>query len=427
MKLETLKERLDRGELVSRLIPIYGSVRAELNDVQSRIADVVEQYESHFGKGDVALFTAPGRTELGGNHTDHQRGRVLAGAVSMDMVACAASNGSRWVRIVSDGYPEVAVNLDDLDRKSRERGTSAALVRGVAHALAERGYDLHGFSACVSSTIPGGAGLSSSAAYEILIGVILNHLSCAGVVSQVELAKIGQYAESQYFGKPCGLLDQMACSIGGVVSIDFENPNEPIIEAVDFSMDESGYVLCIVESGGHHADLTDEYASVPDEMREVAAFFDRKVLREVDEGTFWASLQALREQVGDRAVLRAIHFFGDNARVLEQVEALRAQCFDDYLAMVAQSGISSAVQLQNLYAVRSPQVQDVVVAISLAKHLLAGRGAVRVHGGGFAGTIQAYVPVDAAEEFTAGMNAVLGEGSCHRVRIRPVGGAEITV
>ncbi len=425
MKLEELKTELNSGGLDSFLAPIYGSGTADVTEVRERFSQVVEQYSEKFGGNEASLFTAPGRTEMGGNHTDHQRGRVLAGAVSMDMVACAGLNGSRWIRIVSQGYPEVAVNLDDLDRKSREEGTSAALVRGVAQALTERGHELQGFSACVSSTVPGGAGLSSSAAYEILIGVILNHLSCAGAVSHVELAQIGQYAESQYFGKPCGLLDQMACSLGGVVGIDFANPAEPVVEVVDFDMNESGHVLCIIESGGDHADLTDEYASVPEEMREVAAFFDKQVLRDVEEAIFWSSLQALREQVGDRAVLRAIHFFEDNARVPEQVRALRERRFDDYFTMVEQSGLSSAIQLQNLYATRTPQTQDVVVAISVAKHLLNGRGAVRVHGGGFAGTIQAYVPLDTVSEFTEGMEAALGKDRCHTVRVRPVGGAII--
>ncbi|MFT0848793.1 galactokinase family protein [Actinomycetaceae bacterium L2_0104] len=429
MKLTTLEEELSSGVLDSFLVPIYGAAPADLAVARERLGEVARHYRHRFdgeSEGEeVSLFTAPGRTEMGGNHTDHQRGRVLAGAVSMDMVACAGPNGSRWIRIASQGYPEVAVNLDDLERKSREEGTSASLVRGVAHALTERGYELQGFSACVSSTVPGGAGLSSSAAYEILIGVMLNHLSCGGAVSPVELAQFGQYAESQYFGKPCGLLDQMACSIGGVIGIDFADPAEPAVEEVDFNMDESGHVLCIVESGGNHADLTAEYASIPDEMREVAAFFDKQVLREVDEAIFWASLAALREQVGDRAVLRAIHFFEDNARVPAQVEALRQRRFDDYFAMVAQSGQSSGVQLQNLYATKTPQAQDVVVALSLAKHLLGGRGAVRVHGGGFAGTIQAYVPVDSVKEFSAGMEAVLGEGSCHTVRVRPIGGAVI--
>jgi len=343
----------------------------------------------------------------------------------MDMVACASPNDSRWIRIASQGYPEVAVNLDDLERKPREEGTSAALVRGVAAALYERGHQLTGFSASVSSTVPGGAGLSSSAAYEILVGVILNHFSCGDAVSPVELAQIGQFAESQYFGKPCGLLDQMACSIGGVISIDFADPSEPIVEAINLDLDEYGHVMCIIESGGDHADLTDEYASVPAEMRAAASFFDKQFLRDVDEAYFWESLSALREQVGDRAVLRAIHFFGDNARVPEQVSALKEHRFDDYLGMVEQSGLSSAVQLQNLYATKTPQQQAVVVAISLAQHVLGGQGAVRVHGGGFAGTIQAYVPLSMQEKFTAAIERVLGKGTCHTVRVRPMGGAVV--
>lgn len=425
MQLEVLTTELSSGGLDPQLVKIYGAHPGDVSSARTRFAAVIEDYTSRFGQGDVSLFTAPGRTEMGGNHTDHQHGRVLAGAVTMDMVACASPNDSRWIRIASQGYPEVAVNLDDLERKPREEGTSAALVRGVAAALYERGHQLTGFSASVSSTVPGGAGLSSSAAYEILVGVILNHFSCGDAVSPVELAQIGQFAESQYFGKPCGLLDQMACSIGGVISIDFADPSEPIVEAINLDLDEYGHVMCIIESGGDHADLTDEYASVPAEMRAAASFFDKQFLRDVDEAYFWESLSALREQVGDRAVLRAIHFFGDNARVPEQVSALKEHRFDDYLGMVEQSGLSSAVQLQNLYATKTPQQQAVVVAISLAQHVLGGQGAVRVHGGGFAGTIQAYVPLSMQEKFTAAIERVLGKGTCHTVRIRPVGGAVV--
>lgn len=425
MQLEVLTTELSSGGLDPQLVKIYGAHPGDVSSARTRFAAVIEDYTSRFGQGDVSLFTAPGRTEMGGNHTDHQHGRVLAGAVTMDMVACASPNDSRWIRIASQGYPEVAVNLDDLERKPREEGTSAALVRGVAAALYERGHQLTGFSASVSSTVPGGAGLSSSAAYEILVGVILNHFSCGDAVSPVELAQIGQFAESQYFGKPCGLLDQMACSIGGVISIDFADPSEPIVEAINLDLDEYGHVMCIIESGGDHADLTDEYASVPSEMRAAASFFDKQFLRDVDEAYFWESLSALREQVGDRAVLRAIHFFGDNARVPEQVSALKEHRFDDYLGMVEQSGLSSAVQLQNLYATKTPQQQAVVVAISLAQHVLGGQGAVRVHGGGFAGTIQAYVPLSMQEKFTAAIERVLGKGTCHTVRVRPMGGAVV--
>ena len=329
MQLEVLTTELSSGGPDPQLVKIYGAHPGDVSSARTRFAAVIEDYTSRFGQGDVSLFTAPGRTEMGGNHTDHQHGRVLAGAVTMDMVACASPNDSRWIRIASQGYPEVAVNPDDLERKPREEGTSAALVRGVAAALYERGHQLTGFSASVSSTVPGGAGLSSSAAYEILVGVILNHFSCGDAVSPVELAQIGQFAESQYFGKPCGLLDQMACSIGGVISIDFADPSEPIVEAINLDLDEYGHVMCIIESGGDHADLTDEYASVPAEMRAAASFFDKQFLRDVDEAYFWDSPSALREQVGDRAVLRAIHFFGDNARVPEQVSALKEHRFDD--------------------------------------------------------------------------------------------------
>ncbi len=425
MKLDDLKTRLSGGELDTEIRRIYAADSVEIASTRERLAALIERFAADFGEADAGLFSAPGRTEMGGNHTDHQRGHVLAGSVNLDMVACAAPNGSTTIRIISDGYPALELDTAALEPDSAEVGTSAALVRGVCRAVTDRGYAVGGFDARITSQVPGGSGLSSSAAYEVLIGVIVNHLFCGDELSPVELAQIGQYAENVFFGKPSGLMDQMASSLGGVVHIDFADPASPVVEPIAFDMATSEHVLCIVDSGADHADLTSEYAAITDEMRAVSRHFGKQYLSEVHEADFWAELQAVRAATGDRAALRAAHFFGDNARVPKQASALVEGRFSDFLDLVRASGVSSAMQLQNLFSTADPSQQAVGVALALAGHLLAGRGAIRVHGGGFAGTIQAYVPADRAEDFRAGMDAVLGEGSCAILHIRPAGGVVI--
>jgi len=370
-----------------------------------------------FGRKAQYLFSAPGRTEIGGNHTDHQLGRVLAGAVSLETVAAVAENGENTVRVLSEGYPLCEIDLDDLAIRPEEFGTTKALIRGVAAGTGLK----KGFDAYVTSTVLPGSGLSSSAAFEVLLGTIASRLSGAGLTA-VEIAQLGQRVENDYFGKPCGLMDQMASSVGGIITIDFADPDRPVVEHLDFDFAACGHALCIIDSGADHADLTDEYAAIPRDMKAVAALFGKEVLRQVNPAEFYARLNEVRAAVGDRAVMRAMHFFADNQRVADQVSALKAGNFEEFLRLVNESGRSSWLYLQNVVPAGYTVHQELAVALALADHLLHGRGACRVHGGGFAGTIQAFVPADMLEEFRTGMEAVLGEGSCHVLSIRPKGG-----
>ena len=372
-------------------------------------------------------FSAPGRTEIGGNHTDHQRGRVLAGAVNLDTVAAVRTNGTSLIRIQSKGYPMSVVDLSQLTPVESEINSTPALIRGVAARFTQMGCKVEGFDAYCESTVLPGSGLSSSAAYEVLIGTIINHMFFEGKVSQPEIAMIGQYAENVFFGKPCGLMDQMASAVGNLVTIDFFDKENPIIEPVDFDFASCGHALCIIDSGADHADLTDEYAAVPGEIKAVAAYMGKEVLTQIDEADFYAKLPELRKACGDRAVMRCIHFYQENARVPKQVAALKAGDFETFLSRVKQSGYSSYMYLQNVIPAGYKAHQDVAVALALAEHYLNGRGAYRVHGGGFAGTIQAFVPFDILDSFVAGMDSVLGEGACHVLSIRPQGGVEMEV
>ena len=335
---------------------------------------------------DTYHFSAPGRTEIGGNHTDHQHGCVLAAAVDMETTAEVTLTGTNIIRVDSEGYKPVEIDLNDLDARESEKNTTAALIRGVAAAFARRGYKLSGFEAKVRSTVLPGSGLSSSAAFEVLIGVILNDCFMTKKVSPIEIAQIGQWAENVYFGKPCGLMDQMASSVGNIITIDFADPAHPDVEPVQVDFSQAGLALCILDSGADHADLTDEYAAIPNECRAVAAVCGGEVLRDVPFETFIANLPACRKQCGDRAVLRAFHVYADNQRVARQVNALRAGDFKTFLQLVNESGTSSWEYLQNVIPAGYKEHQEVAVTIAAAKHFLNGAGAVRVHGGGFAGT-----------------------------------------
>ena len=367
-------------------------------------------------------FSAPGRTEIGGNHTDHQRGRVLAGAVNLDTVAAVRCNGTNVIRIQSKGYPLSVVDLSQLEPVEAEINTTPALIRGVAARFTQLGCKVEGFDAYCESTVLPGSGLSSSAAYEVLIGTIINHLFFNAKVTQAEVAQIGQYAENVFFGKPCGLMDQTASAVGNLVTIDFFDKDNPVIEPVDFDFASCGHALCIIDSGADHADLTDEYAAIPGEIKAVAAYLGKEVLTQIDEAEFYSNIPELRNACGDRAVMRCIHFYQENARVVQQVAALKEGDFDRFLALVKQSGYSSYMYLQNVIPAGYKAHQDVAVALGLAEHFLNGRGAYRVHGGGFAGTIQAFVPLDMLDAFVAGMDGVLGKGACHVLSIRPQGG-----
>ena len=379
-------------------------------------------FAAAFGGSPARYFSAPGRTEIGGNHTDHQRGRVLAAAVNLDTVAAVRLNGTDTIRILSKGYPMSVVNVSELAPLETEINTTPALIRGVAARFTQLGCKVEGFDAYCESTVLPGSGLSSSAAYEVLIGTIVNHLFFDGRVSQPEVAMIGQYAENVFFGKPCGLMDQMASSVGNLISIDFFDKDNPVIRPVQVDFSAYGHALCIIDSGADHADLTDEYAAVPGEIKAVAAYFGKEVLTQIPEADFYAAIPALRKACGDRAVMRAVHFYQENARVPQQVEALEAGDFQRFLQLVKQSGYSSYMYLQNVIPAGYKEHQDVAVALALCEHYLDGRGAYRVHGGGFAGTVQAFVPFDLLDRFVAGIDSALGEGACHVLSIRPQGG-----
>lgn len=382
-------------------------------------------FEAAFGGRPQRYFSAPGRAEISGNHTDHQRGRVLAAAVNLDTQAAVRVNGTNTIRVLSQGYPLCEVDLGALSPKAEEVNTTPALIRGVAARFAQMGCQIRGFDAYVVSTVLPGSGLSSSAAFEVLMGTIINHLFFYARATAPEVAAIGQYAENVFFGKPCGLMDQMACAVGGMVAIDFQERDAPMITPVDFDFAACGHALCIIDSGAGHADLTGEYAAIPGEMGEVCAYFGREVLRQVDPVEFYRAIPVLRQRCGDRAVLRAIHFYQENDRVPKQVAALRAGDFQAFLALEKQSGYSSYMYLQNVIPAGCTERQDMAVALALCQRYLQGRGAYRVHGGGFAGTVQAFVPLEMLEDFRAGIEAVLGRGACHVLSIRDEGGVEM--
>ena len=382
-------------------------------------------FASAFGGTPERYFSAPGRTEIGGNHTDHQRGRVLAAAVNLDTVAAVRLNGTDTINILSEGYPMCRVNVRELTPVASEINTTPALIRGVAARFAQLGCQVQGFDAyCVSTVLPG-SGLSSSAAYEVLIGTVINHLFFDGRVSQAEVAQIGQYAENVFFGKPCGLMDQTASAVGNLVTIDFFHKENPVIRPVEFDFSACGHALCIIDTGADHADLTDEYAAVPGEIKAVAAWFGKEVLTQIQEAEFYAAIPQLRKACGDRAVMRCIHFYQENARVPKQVAALEQGDFEGFLRLIKESGYSSYMYLQNVIPVGYKAHQDVAVALGLAEHFLQGRGAYRVHGGGFAGTIQAFVPNEGVPAYKKEIERVFGEGSCTVLKVRVDGAIKV--
>ena len=418
------KQELAGGTHTARLASLYCCSPEQTAAHAARYAAVLDGLEATFGAHtEAGLYSAPGRTEIGGNHTDHQHGRVLAGSVNIDMIAAAAPNSLNQLRVQSEGYDLCVIDLGDLAARKEEENTTMALLRGECEAFKERGAALSGLDVYISSNVPKGSGVSSSAAFEVLVGVILNDCFMAEKVSPIAIAQIGQWAENVYFGKPCGLMDQMASSVGNIITIDFADKTNPDVEPVQVDFSKAGLALCILDSGADHADLTDEYAAVPAECRAVAAVCGGEVLREVPFDTFIAKLPECRRQCGDRAVLRAFHFYADNDRVAQQVAALRGGDFDAFLQLVTASGDSSWEYLQNVIPAGYKEHQEMGVTIAAAKHYLQGKGAVRVHGGGFAGTAQAFVPVDMLADFKAHMEAILGEGRCHVLSIRPEGGA----
>lgn len=416
----------DREIKEEKLCEAYPRFVQDKETYLERIRQVKEGFAKTYGKENPRIFSAPGRTEIGGNHTDHQHGCVLAAAVDMDILAAALPNGTKTIRVLSEGFAPDEVDLTDVHVREAEKNTSAALIRGVAVRMIEMGYPVEGFDLYAVSNVLKGSGLSSSAAYEVLLGTVINGLFCGGKVSPVEIARIGQYAENVYFGKLSGLMDQTASAVGGIVAIDFKEPATPKVQKLDFRFETTGYSLCIIDSGADHADLSDEYSAIPMEMREVAAELGAEVLRDADENTFREKLPEIRQKTGDRAVVRAFHFFRDSKRAVEEAELLQKGEFRKFLRLVRESGQSSVMYLQNVRVEGRLRQQEVLYTLAACDMLLGESGAFRVHGGGFAGTVQAFVPNELLEGFRQGMEQMVGAGRCHVLSIRSAGGVELT-
>lgn len=428
MKTNELKTALKNGDFNEKIRYIYACEEEKASFYAGRYEEIIDGFAEAFEyePEEMRLFSAPGRTEIGGNHTDHQHGCVLAASLNLDVIGAVALNGRDEIRIKSKGYPMDIIRLDELEPSESEYDRASALIRGVVSKIKDMGYTIKGFDAYTVSSVLKGSGMSSSAAFEVLVGTIINGLFCNEEIDAVQIAQIAQYAENVYFGKPCGLMDQMASSVGAVVAIDFADTEKPVVNKVEYDFTKSGYSLCIIDSGADHADLTNEYAAITVEMRMVANYFGKDFLREVDPKEFSDKLAEVRAAVkNDRAILRAIHYFNDNIRAQEEVEALREDDFERFLDIVKKSGRSSFMYLQNVYASSMPEQQAVSLTLALCDEILGDAGASRVHGGGFAGTVQAFVPNESVKEFKEKIEAVLGEGMCHILSIRPVGGIEL--
>ena len=421
MNAAELKQAIQNGRFSKTFARLYG----DANEAPERYCRAIDKFCTLFGDGELSLFSAPGRTEVGGNHTDHQHGCVLAGSVDLDVIAVVAPSEKPEIVIQSEGYPMDTVHLEHLGAVPQEEGKAISLIRGMCAFLQEAGYRIGGFRAYTTSNVLKGSGLSSSAAFEVLVGNIISGLYNGGAVPQVEIAQLGQKAENIYFGKPSGLMDQTASAVGGFTAIDFQDPQNPVIESVAFDLAAQGYSLCIVNTGGSHADLTKDYAEVTAECRAIAGYFGQSYLRDVDANAVYSNIAALRAQFGDRAVLRAIHFFNDSRRAVEETQALKNGRFSEFLRLINESGDSSFKYLQNVYSNADVKAQGLSLALCLAEKVLNGQGAARVHGGGFAGTIQAFVPNGRLAEFTGVMESAFGAGQVYVLNIRPVGGTAV--
>ncbi len=416
---DRMTRSLDTPASAEQLTRLYGNREGQLLLQRNRYAAALARHKADFNvQKPVWLISAPGRTEIGGNHTDHNRGCVLAASVNLDTLAAVSARDDLVVHVHSEGYPPLTMDLTDLSARPEEQGTTAALVRGVAARMAQLGYRIGGFDAAVHSTVATGSGISSSAAFEVMVSAILDQLYNGFRMDYVTRAKVSQYAENAYFGKPSGLLDQMASAAGGLVTVDF-GAEEPAVRSLSYDFAKKGYALVVVGTGGSHADLTADYAAIPAEMKAVAAEFGTAVLREVDPDAFRSALPRLHGKVSDRALLRAMHFYAENDRVRRQVEALEKDDLDAFFAEIIASGRSSWMYLQNVWA--RPEEQGLSLALALAEDMLRGRGAWRVHGGGFAGTTLNFVPAELLPDFVRTMEAVFGEHACHVLDIRPVG------
>lgn len=428
MKTADLIRHIEDGKLSDKLIRIYID-DSKIKYQTERYTNAVKKYTELFSNSedyddDVCIISAPGRTEVCGNHTDHQRGEVLAASINDDAIAIVGSSNS--VNIMSEGYPMISFSIDDISKKDNEEGTTVALIKGVLAGCRDKGFSIGGFNAYITSDVLGGSGLSSSAAFETVIGNVISNLYNDGKIDAVTIARIGQYAENHYFGKPCGLMDQMACSVGGLCHIDFASPEEPIIESIDVSLDEYGYSLCITDTKGSHADLTPDYAAVPAEMKSIASYFGKNVLKELNENDVLENINSLREKYGDRAVLRAFHFYEENIRVKTAAEALKNHDFNSFLDNISKSGNSSYKYLQNVFTTHDITHQNVSIALCISEMVLGDEGGVaRVHGGGFAGTIQAFVKNEFVSKYKDSMDSVFGEGACAVLKIRNYGGIRV--
>ena len=425
MKTTELLNFVKSGGLDARLTEIYGA--EALCEQKERYAEAIASFAEIYGERDCELFSVPGRSEISGNHTDHNLGKVLAGSINLDIIAVSAKTDDSLIRIKSKGFPEDCVDISTYTEPNEsDFFKSSALIAGMAKAFTNLGLKTGGYVAYTTSNVFKGSGLSSSAAFEVMIGNILNHLYNDGAVDNVEIAKMAQFAENKFFGKPCGLMDQVACAVGGFVAIDFEKIGAPVIDKIAFDLSAQGYSLCIVNTGGNHADLNDDYASVPAEMKSVAKYFGKSVLRELDADTVLSKATELREAVGDRALLRAIHFFNENERVDEQKKALLAGDTDTFFEYVLRSGRSSYMYLQNVFTTKNVREQGLSLALAITDNIMSGKkGAFRVHGGGFAGTIQAFVPNEIVKEYKQAIDNCFGTGACYILKIRPFGASKI--
>ena len=412
--------------MVIRFEELY---KDDLETQKARYLKLKTSYSAFFkDNGEADYFSAPGRSEIGGNHTDHQRGRVVAAAVNLDIIAAARKRSDNTIVLKSEEYEKYdTIDITELDPVEDEKECSAAVIRGICARCKELGYKIGGFNAYTISSVLKGSGLSSSAAFEILIVTIISHFYNDGKIDPVTAAQIAQYAENVYFGKPSGLLDQSASSVGGFTAIDFKDPRKPQFEKISLELKDYGYNLCVVDTGGNHADLTCEYAAVPADMKKVADYFGKEVLRDVDENEFMAEIPGIRSKVGDRPVLRALHFFSDNKIAALEAEALKSGDFEKFKSLVMESGRSSFMYLQNVFACSAPEEQGLTLALAVSERILRGKGAYRVHGGGFAGTIQAYVPDELLEAYRSEIERVFGKGSCYVLSVRGAGGTKVEI
>lgn len=414
-----LKELLQDKKMDEKFSSIYGGDEKSISEAYGRLSDTIKHFENIDKSQEVYLFSASGRTELSGNHTDHNNGCVLTASINLDKLALVAKRNDNKIVVYTDysNNPDV-IDVNNLELDKDEYGKSNALIRGVCAGIKNKGYNIGGCTVSLNNKVLMGSGLSSSASFESLIGEIQNALYNDNKISPVEIAKIGQYAENVYFGKPCGLMDQMGCSVGGIMSIDFKDNDNPIIEKVEYDFEKAGYALMIVDAKGDHSGLTNEYAAIREEMNAIANYFGKKVCRDITKEQLLENASKLRAEIGDRAVMRAYHFLEENERVINQINALKNNDINTYLKLMNESGLSSFMYLQNCFSIISSKSMGVALGICLTKDFLKGEGACRVHGGGFAGTIQALVPISRVDEYKKFMDSIFGDGSAVKIRVR---------